>query len=524
MPSLKPRTSKRRSARRGGLIHKPHGVLQPRVQKVGPEHFGIVCVDCAKVRSRWLLCNFYGTVLVPPTDVAHSKYDFLAMETRLRQALAEHDIQDLVVAIERTGNYHLPVKRALSRANFECRIVHPFATKQLRQPADPGNKTDDTDLAAIFRAASTGFGLLEQPLSPLDEQLRLLVRHRRDLIYKRSALCCQMREHLEATLPGFAACFENLWDSAVGLYLACAFSSPEAIRQAGTEGLAQRLRESKLRFQTPMLGKIATWAGRAAAPHSQAAIHHQILLGLEADRTQKTAHIEALECQLAGLLVQTPYVLLLSFPGIHVVSAAELAGELGPIEHYANARAITGRSGLYPARYQSDQVDRDGALIRCANRRLRAALLMVADNLAKCNPHFHALAAIWKTNRKDPRRTRIKIASRFSRIAYQMVAGRQVCRHPAIRQRSLILDKLLQFHREHATPPAQTTRDLQAAIEHLPVSERAVEAVPLAQQLEQTRTARRRGPQPLADVLPLVLAKLGAGALQLSPSGDRDPS
>jgi hypothetical protein len=59
---------------------------------------------------------------------------------------------------------------------------------------------------------------------------------------------------------------------------------------------------------------------------------------------------------------------LLSFPGINVVSAADFAGELGPIEHYANPNAITGRAGLRPCRYQSDQVDRaDGPLVRNCN-------------------------------------------------------------------------------------------------------------------------------------------------------------
>jgi hypothetical protein len=45
--------------------HKPHGVIQPRVQRVGPEHFGIVSVDCAKARFKWMLCDFYGKVLIP---------------------------------------------------------------------------------------------------------------------------------------------------------------------------------------------------------------------------------------------------------------------------------------------------------------------------------------------------------------------------------------------------------------------------------------------------------------------------
>ena len=64
-------------------------------------------------------------------------------------------------------------------------------------------------------------------------------------------------------------------------------------------------------------------------------------------------------------------MLLLSILGINVVSAAEFAGEMGPIERYPKARAITGRAGLYPSRYQSDEVDRrDGALVRHANREL----------------------------------------------------------------------------------------------------------------------------------------------------------
>jgi len=45
--------------------HKPHGVIRPRVQRVGPEHFGIVSVDCAKARFKWMLCDFYGKVLIP---------------------------------------------------------------------------------------------------------------------------------------------------------------------------------------------------------------------------------------------------------------------------------------------------------------------------------------------------------------------------------------------------------------------------------------------------------------------------
>lgn len=166
------------------------------------------------------------------------------------------------------------------------------------------------------------------------------------------------------------------------------------------------------------------WAAQAAPPEVTALCHRRIALDLNADRQRKTLEIQALEREAASLLVQTPYVLLLSFPGVNVVSAADFAGEAGPIGNYASARTITGRAGLFPSRYQSDQVDRaNGPMVRCANRRLRAVILLIADNLIGCNHHFNALAARWRAAGKDPRLTHVKIAMRFCRIAYQIPQG-----------------------------------------------------------------------------------------------------
>jgi len=268
---------------------------------------------------------------------------------------------------------------------------------------------------------------------------------------------------------------------------------------------------------------VYAWAGQAAPSDEAAVLHRRIALALYDDRTRKTQEILERERDIAGYLTQTPYVLLLSFPGINVVSAADFAGEMGPIGNYANARCITGRAGLCPSRHQSDQVDlRNGPLRRCGNRRLRAAILGIADNLILCNHHFNALAVRWRAAGKDPRHTHVKVAQRFCRIAYHMVAGGQVFHHPALQQRHYILDKLLAFHREHDTPMPQTLTGLQTAVGHIPSSAHADEAKPLAAELLRIHAGRRRGPQALGDILSLVLARLGVGALQSIESGERD--
>jgi hypothetical protein len=162
----------KQSRSRGGRrfvvdVHKPQGVIQPRVQKVGPEHFGIVSVDCAKARFKWMLCDFYGKVLIPRSTVEHHRPELDLALTQLDTARKEHDLRDLVVAVERTGRYHHIPQRLFASHGDEVRLVHPFTSKQHRTTTDPGIKTDDIDLAAIHRAAISGCALVQAPVDPL---------------------------------------------------------------------------------------------------------------------------------------------------------------------------------------------------------------------------------------------------------------------------------------------------------------------------------------------------------------------
>jgi transposase len=498
------------------VLGKPGGVIQDRVRRVGPERFGIVAVDCAKARSKWMLADFYGEVLVPPTTVEHQRGPLGLAVLALQRARERHRLEDLVVCIEMTGTYHKPVQRAFRQAGFETRLVHPFASSHYRRPEHGDVKTDDHDLAAIFRAAVNGFGLVENEAVPLYRELQILCRHRRDLVNKKSKLQCQIRHHVEQGLPGFAALFDgdDLWTQATPLPLLQAIAqrggTPLAVRDAGSKGVAEWLREQGVRFHRKTVERVTVWAANAAPHDAMAAPHTRVWSALLDDWQAKRQQIAALEQDIAAVFVQTPYVLLLSHPGINVVSGAELAGELGPIEHYASAKAISGRAGLFPSRYQSDGVDRGGNLSRFRNGRLRSAWILVADNMVKCNAWWREKAATWKAQGHNSRDIRCRIANRMTRVVFQMVSGRQLFRHPSRLDRGYVLDKLLAFHREHHTPPATIVRDLHHAARQIPAAERASEAEPLKAVAEKTR--RSRGPQDLGSLLVAVLARLGVEA------------
>lgn len=498
-------------------LGKPRGVIQERVRKVGPEHFGIVAVDCAKARSKWMLCDFYGKVLVPPTVVEHQKAQLQLATTQLREACEQHQILDHIVAVEMTGTYHRPVQRAFRKAGSETRLVHPFASRHYRLPANADNKTDDTDLEGIFRAAVNGFGLLEPTWDEPYPQLQLLARHRRDLVEKRAKLQCQIRNYLERCMPGYAALFpeDGLWTRPIAMPLARRAGSASAILQAGVKGVTRWIQEDKLHCQSRTIDRIVAWAGNAADADPLATHLARVWHALHDDWKAKAEQITRIERDLAEILVKTPYILLLSHPGINVVSGSELAGELGPIEHYAHAKAITGRAGLFPSRYQSDEVDRaDGPLARFRNARLRAACMRVADNLIKCNAHFHGKFQLWKQQGVDSRDIRCRVANRAMRTVFQMVSGRRLYHHPSRLDRQYVLDKLLTFHQDHKTPPQEILRDLQQAAEQIPKHEQTSEAQPLQQRYERACRSRRKSARPISEILLAVLARYGITGLE----------
>ena len=490
-------------------LQKPSGVIGPRVAKVGGEKFAIVCVDPAKHRSEWMMADYFGNVLIEQQTLEHRAAFFKLAVAQIREAQQQHDIQDMIVVVERTGNYHLAPKRAFAKAGFETRVVHPFATKQYRTPADPGIKTDGTDLNAQHRAAAAGFGLRELELESPYRELQLRARHRRNLVEKAASMGCQIREHLHLALPGFSSLFDHLFDHKSAMAIARRCASPTVALQLGSSGLGQHLRENMVRCQQRTIDKVLAWASQVAGDTVQdGALHHAIWTDLEELYQRFQRRIRFHERELAGDLVQTPYIRLLAIPGINVVSAAELAGEMGPITRYANANAITGRCGLYPSRYQSDNTDKDrGSIIRQANRRIRCALMRIADNLVCHCAYYRGLAELDRTRKVDERAIRVKIAKKFSRLAYACVAGDEPMKHPAMRQPDSIMEKLREFHRVHETPMNQVLADLKTSVQQLPYHTRNREAELVAELLRQNAT-RRCGVVSIGMLLPAVLAQL----------------
>ena len=77
----------------------------------------------------------------------------------------------------------------------------------------------------------------------------------------------QMRRLLHQTMPGFADLFEDdkLFHKSIALPIALKFSSADAVRRAGIEGITSYLNQTKVRFQAAARSN-ASWPGQRSPP------------------------------------------------------------------------------------------------------------------------------------------------------------------------------------------------------------------------------------------------------------------
>lgn len=249
-------------------VGKPGGVIQQRVQQAGPQRFGVVAVDCAKKRSKWFLCDFYGRVIVEPTPVEHNAGSLKVMALQIQDACQAEGLVDMIAAVEMTGVYHQPVQAALRKAGFDTRTVHPFASSHYRRPLHPDQKTDNNDLEAIFHAAINGYGLALLEVDSVYLSLQRLARHRRNLVKQKARLQIQIRALMHQTIPGYADLFEEdkLFSRSIAITIAKRFSSASSIKRAGSGGIAKDLKSQKIRFQIQTIDRIVAWSATAADP------------------------------------------------------------------------------------------------------------------------------------------------------------------------------------------------------------------------------------------------------------------
>ena len=146
---------------------------------------------------------------------------------------------------------------------------------------------------------------------------------------------------------------------------------------------------------------------------------------------------------------------------------------LGPIVHYATARVITGRAGLFPAASKRSRRLPAGAGL---SRKPPAPPSLAhgrRDSLSVQQPFPSRQPTVAQPWEGSPRRLRPSGGSTVGDHVPD-AAGATAFRHPACQGPTALLEKLIEFHNEHEINLTTTRTNLRHAAAQLPGASRRV--------------------------------------------------
>ena len=291
---------------------------------------------------------------------------------RLTAHLVEHDVD--VVGIEGSGGYGRPVALHLQRQAVTVVEVPPQMTAGSRRGQRSNAKTDQIDALLIARI------VLREPQLPLPrpddarEDIRVLVRYRRELLKERNRFSNRLHADLEQLHPGYQQRIGRL-TTARNLDRARRLLAGDATPRA----LVARSRVTRLKQLT---GEIDT---------------------LTDDIRQRGRALDRS---------------LVTIPGIAELTAAELLAEVGDISRFRTRNQFAMANGTAPVPVSSGRTDRH-RLNRGGNRQLNRIIHFIALTQASRDPagraYYQRKQADGKTKREALRCLKRRISDRIYR-------------------------------------------------------------------------------------------------------------
>lgn len=343
-----------------------------------------VGVDIGSAHHAAAVIDPSGKVLERLPRIYNTLAGFRYLEKKIDYWAAKMKTGTVRLGFEPTGHYWKPLAHFLVQNGIQVFFIKTTAVKAMRELTDSTpSKNDKRDAVTLAHLLREGKCLKSPPPEGVWRELRELARCRQRVSEGYNALLQRLKAIIETFFPELLPHFSSL--EGVGLRKLLAEAPfPEDLLNKEVDWLAVNLgkwtrRKKKAREKAEKIVRAATEsAGMPPLPGDRARLGSVLRL-LELYKTE----LKLIEEEMAMVLDRTGYAeILLSVPGIGVVSAATLLGELGNPENFENASQWVSMAGIDPSEKSSGK------------RESRRRISKKGRPLLRTNLFFMALTAI----------------------------------------------------------------------------------------------------------------------------------
>ena len=343
----------------------------------------ILSFDIAKGKSVYCFLDEKRNVIRDATLIEHKKDEF----DELFNFISKY--KNIVVIMESTSVYHLPVENYFRSKTIETIVMNPKLVKQYRDTLNK-SKTDKLD---CFKIARCYLGTIDNLYQKQDEYFMFnpLARQYWSLIEGQTRLKNRYRQLIEIVFPEFNLIFDDLY-SDLALNFIHDFPHPNLFVDRRIDYLMNYLKEKNgttqaFRFKNKVL-KMKELAKNSLCYVSVDSLQIQNLVQTIEMIQYHKQEIEKIKNQLVNNLKDTKlFKIIYSIPGFGDFSTALFLAEVGDITRFEEKKQFISFIGIDSITSQSGIASYHGPISKSGSKFARTILFNVVTTLIQICAH-----------------------------------------------------------------------------------------------------------------------------------------
>lgn len=399
----------------------------------------LVPIDVSKVLQKSMILNYFGEVLDPAFSFMVNRTGMNLLVDKIEKAKQSINAERVFVGIEATGHYYEDIVRLLTEKGYSVHIINPSSTHEERKQHLTYTKTDDIDLYLIAEALIGNKATNNKLSIGHYKALQILTRARRSEMNKRSRIKTEIRaihDQVWREYQGFSVLqdgklktrtiFSDFWGKA-SLYILTHYPHASQVLELGELGLTRLSKEHNLKLRKTTIEKLLYAASESVSKPMEDLTSEIFLLKKKLkDYEWHTQNIQEYEQEIEKIFIQTDGLLLLTVPGIGLVTGAEIYCEMGDLTHYSNAAQLIKKAGTNPVVKQSGSgKGYHGRISKQGNANLRRTVYNAGKSLSVHCEALQPYNSRLKEKGKKAGTRYIAMGNKFLKIAFTMLKNKK---------------------------------------------------------------------------------------------------
>jgi len=387
----------------------------------------IIGVDIAKKLQWARFTDYRGIELGKALKFQNDKLGFGGILSSIQTLCKLKKLDNVIVGMEPTGHYWKPLANYLILNGIKVVMVNPYHTKRAKELDDNSpTKSDKKDALTIARLVRDGRYYEVYMPRDMFAELRVLSNSRISLMKRHNAIKNTITAVMDEYFPEIVTVFKNPLKGKASLQIMKSCPFPPLILELGVEGVLAEIKKVVKKTVGLKKAQQLVETAKDSIGVNYGVASAKLRLGFLIEELELlTKQLEQIESAMGLALAETGLKeIILGIPGIGVVTAASLLGEIGDPLRFEHPRQISKMAGYNLVEDSSGKNVSGTSISKRGRKNLRSVLYQMARTMVAVNPEMKELYQYLKTRPNNPLKKKqalVVISKKVVTVIYYLV-------------------------------------------------------------------------------------------------------